>query len=411
MVLDFIVVGGGIVGTATARALLLRRPGAGVVLLEKEADLAAHQTGHNSGVIHAGVYYAPGSLKARLCRAGERATKEFCTAHGIPFEVPGKLLVATTAEEVARMAALAERAALNDLAVHPVSARELAELEPEVTGLAALHVPSTGIVDYRRVTRAMADDVRASGGSVELGVTVDAIDETTDTVTVRAGDRTWTARALVVCAGLQADRMARLAGLRTDFRIVPFRGEYYRLPDHRSDIVRHLIYPVPDPALPFLGVHLTPMVDGSVTVGPNAVLGLAREGYRKGTVDARDVRDWATFPGMWSLARHNVRTGAQELRDSWWRRGYLARCRRFAPGLRLEDLQPHAAGIRAQAVLRDGTLVHDFLLESTDRTLHVCNAPSPAATSAIPIAEEVADRLLGASAEHGGTTGTASGRL
>jgi (S)-2-hydroxyglutarate dehydrogenase len=391
---DFLVLGGGIVGTATARALLQRRPGCTLVLLEKEAELAKHQTGHNSGVIHAGIYYAPGSLKAKLCRAGERATKEFCAEHGIPFEVPGKLLVATSDVEVERMRALQERAGANDLVVEPVDGAELRCLEPEVAGLAALRVASTGIVDYKRVTRAMADDVRQAGGAIELGVTVDAIDETSDVVTVRAGERSWQARQVVVCAGLQADRMARLAGLRTDFRIVPFRGEYYRLPASRAGMVKHLIYPIPDPDLPFLGVHLTPMIDGGITVGPNAVLGMSREGYRKGSFSAQDVRDWATFPGMWSVARNNVRTGAAEMRDSLLKRGYLARCRRYAPGLTLADLQPQEAGIRAQAVLRDGTLVHDFLFESTDRMLHVCNAPSPAATSAIPIAEMIADRVL-----------------
>ncbi|MFP5346477.1 MAG: L-2-hydroxyglutarate oxidase [Actinomycetes bacterium] len=394
MIYDFLVVGGGIVGVATARALLRRRPGSSLLLLEKEADLARHQTGHNSGVIHAGVYYAPGSLKARLCRAGERATKEFCTEHGIRFEVPGKLVVATSERELDRMRALRARAEANGLVVDVLDGPGLREREPHVTGLGALHVASTGIVDYRRVTRALADDVRALGGTLELDVRVDGLVETTSTVTVRGGGRDWRARRVVVCAGLQADRLACMGGVRTDFRIVPFRGEYYRLPPSRAGMVRHLIYPVPDPELPFLGVHLTPMVDGGITVGPNAVLGMAREGYRKGSFSAADVRDWVTFPGMWSLAGRNVRTGAEELRDSLLKRGYLARCRKYVPGLTLDDLQPEEAGIRAQAVLRDGTLVHDFLFEETGRMLHVCNAPSPAATSAIPIAEMITDRVL-----------------
>jgi L-2-hydroxyglutarate oxidase len=290
--------------------------------------------------------------------------------------------------------ALAERAGGNGLRVRRIGRAELRALEPEVSGVAALLVPATGIVDFRRVTTAMADDVYEAGGHVELGVRVDHIEERSEVVVVRAGEREWRTRHLVVCAGLQADRMARLAGVRSDFRIVPFRGEYYRLPDSRSQMVRHLIYPVPDPDLPFLGVHLTRMIDGSVTVGPNAVLGMAREGYPKWSFDARDVQDWLTFPGMWAVARTNVRTGAEELRDSLLKRGYLSRCRKYAPGLTLKDLQPYEAGIRAQAVMDDGTLVHDFLLETTERSVHVCNAPSPAATSALPIADEIVDRVL-----------------
>ncbi|GAB2691689.1 L-2-hydroxyglutarate oxidase [Thalassiella azotivora] len=398
MVHDVVVVGGGIVGAATARALLRRRPGSDVVLLEKEDDVARHQSGRNSGVVHAGVYYAPGSLKARLCRAGERATKELCDEHDVPYRVPGKLVVATHHGELGRLRDLADRARLNGLRVERVDAGRLRELEPDVRGVAALLVPSTGVVDYRRVTRALVADVRAAGGALEAGVAVDGIREEGAQVVVSAGERVWRTRLLVVCAGLQADRLARLGGLAADFRVVPFRGEYHRLPDGRAGLVRHLVYPVPDPALPFLGVHLTPGVDGTVTVGPNAVLGGAREGYRKGSLDRRDVLDWATYPGTWHLARRHLRTGAAELRDSLWRRGYLERCRRYVPDLTLADLRPHPAGVRAQAVLRDGTLVHDFLLERTDRQLHVCNAPSPAATSALPIAEEVVDRLLGPAA-------------
>jgi L-2-hydroxyglutarate oxidase len=391
---DFVVVGGGIVGVATARELLTRRPDADLVLLEKEPELARHQTGHNSGVIHAGIYYEPGSLKARLCRAGERATKEYCTRKGIPFEVPGKLVVATTPTEVERLGALASRAAVNGIDTEYVDGDTLRELEPAVRGLAAVLVRQTGLVDYGRITRCLADDVTAAGGKVAVGVEVDAIEEDTDGVTVRARESSWRARKVVVCGGLQADRLARLAGLRTSFRIIPFRGEYYRLPDSRAGMVKHMIYPVPDPALPFLGVHLTPTIDGGLTVGPNAVLGMSREGYRKGSFAVRDVADYAAFPGMWAVARQNVCNGLTELRDSWSRRGYLARCRRYAPDLTLSDLGEQRAGIRAQAVLRDGTLVHDFLFESTGRTLHVCNAPSPAATSALPIAAMIADRTL-----------------
>lgn len=396
MIFDYCVVGGGIVGMASARSLLRSRPGASLVLLEKEGSLARHQTGHNSGVVHSGIYYAPGSLKAELCRRGAEATRRFAAEHGIRSTGQGKLLVAGDERDARRMAALVDRAAANRIDVRPVDAGELRELEPNVRGLGALLVPSTGSVDYVAVTEAMHREVTGAGGRVELGQRVIAIRETAAHVEVRTDTDAWTARQLVVCGGLQADRLAAMAGVRTDARIVPFRGEYYRLPDHRSDIVSHLIYPVPDPDLPFLGVHLTPMVDGSVTLGPNAVLGLAREGYRKGSVDLRDARDILGFPGFWKVARANLRTGAVEVRNSVLRRGYLAACRRYCPDLQLSDMLPMEAGIRAQAVLRDGTLVHDFLVEQTDRTLHVVNAPSPAATSALPIGDLVAARLTAA---------------
>ncbi|TQN41516.1 L-2-hydroxyglutarate oxidase [Blastococcus colisei] len=396
MIYDHCVIGGGIVGMASAMALVRRRPGSTVLVLEKETDIARHQTGHNSGVIHSGIYYEPGSLKAELSRRGAEATKEFCAEHGLPMTVQGKLLVASDDRDARRLDALVDRAAANRIEARRISAAELRELEPEVAGVGALLVPATGSVDYVAITRAMRDTVEREGGQVEVGQAVTGIAEGADSVAVTTEGTTWRARRLVVCGGLQADRLAALAGLTSAARIVPFRGEYYQLPPERSGIVTRLIYPVPDPALPFLGVHLTPMVDGRVTVGPNAVLGLSREGYRKGSVDRRDVRDIVSFPGFWRLARHQVRTGAVEMRNSMFKRGYLAAARRYCPGLQLEDLLPYEAGIRAQAVLRDGTMVHDFLLEETARTLHVLNAPSPAATSAIPIGELIADKALAA---------------
>jgi len=393
---EFVVIGGGIVGLSTALNLLQRRPGASVVVLEKEPALAAHQTGHNSGVIHAGIYYAPGSLKARLCRAGEKATKEFCRAHGIPFETIGKLVVATSDLEVRRLRDLRERAGENGIDVEPVSGTRLREMEPYVRGLEALLVRSTGIVDYRKVSQAMAEEIRLAGGEVRTGIAVSGIREDDAHVQVLTEHGVLTAGHLVACAGLQADRVARMGGLDPDFRIVPFRGEYYELPASRAGLVRHLIYPVPDPDLPFLGVHLSPTIDGRITVGPNAVLGLSREGYAKTRVSLRDVADYARFPGMWRVARANVRTGAVEMKNSLSRRGYLNECRRYCPDLTLDDLRPHEAGIRAQAVMRDGTMVHDFLLRESRRQLHVANAPSPAATSALPIGEMIAERVVGA---------------
>ncbi|WP_210752259.1 L-2-hydroxyglutarate oxidase [Nocardiopsis alborubida] len=391
---DYAVVGGGIVGVATALKILEQRPGASLLLLEKGASLGTHQTGHNSGVIHAGIYYEPGSLKAELCRRGAQATKDFAAEHGIPFDVCGKLLVATDRSELRRLEALTERAAVNKIDVETLDRAELRRREPNVNGLAALLVRTTGIIDYSRVTTAMAGQIEAAGGEIRTSVEVDRIQETLDAVVVGAGERSWRARRLVVCGGLQADRLARLAGVTVDTAIVPFRGEYYRLPDHRRDLVRHLIYPVPDPDLPFLGVHLSPTIEGHVTVGPNAVLGLAREGYPKFSVSGRDIVDLVRFPGIWHLAKTNVATGAREMRNSLWKRGYLQECRKYCPSLQVGDLLPQEAGIRAQAVRKDGSLVHDFLIEQTSRTVHVLNAPSPAATSALPIGEMIAKRTV-----------------
>jgi L-2-hydroxyglutarate oxidase len=394
MVDDFCVVGAGIVGMATAMALLRARPGASVVVLEKELGAARHQTGHNSGVIHSGMYYQPGTLKAELCVRGARAIKEFCAEHGIPVIDCGKLVVATSSLDVGRLDRLAERAVANGVETQRVSRSELRGLEPNVDAQSALLVPSTAVVDYRAITLAMAGVIQAHGGRVEYGNAVTALRESTDRVDVVAGEQTWSARHVVVCAGLQADRLVRAAGLRLRFRTVPFRGEYYALDPARGRLVNHLIYPVPDPALPFLGVHLTLTTTGGVTVGPNAVLGLAREGYRRGALNPRDIRDYLTYAGFWRFARSHLRTGAAELRNSIWKQGYLRECRKYVPSLQASDLLPHEAGIRAQAMLEDGTLVHDFLIESTPRTLHVCNAPSPAATSAITIAEEIVRRVL-----------------
>lgn len=384
--LDLVVVGAGIVGLATAREALVRSPGVDVVVLDKGDDVGSAQTGHNSGVIHAGIYYAPGSLKARLCVAGARATRDFCAEHGVTYRTPGKLVVATSAAEVDRMHALARRAAANGVELEEVGRDRLAELEPRVRGLAALLSPTTGVVDFREVARALARDVVARGGRVVTRSAVRTIAEDARGVVVESDTGDYRAERLVACAGLQADRVARLGGVAVDFRIVPFRGEYYQLPQERSDVVRHLIYPVPDPALPFLGVHLSPTVDGRVTVGPNAVLGLAREGYPRGSVTLRDVASWATYPGMWRFARRHARVGVAELGASLLRRRYLELVRKYCPEIGSADLLPYPAGIRAQALLRDGTPVDDFLIRSTARQVHVCNAPSPAATSALPIA-------------------------
>jgi L-2-hydroxyglutarate oxidase len=394
VVFDYIIVGGGIVGLATAMALQERVPGCSILQLEKENHVAAHQTGHNSGVIHAGVYYQPGSLKAKLCKEGAQATKDFCAANGIPVENCGKLIVATNEAEMERMVALEKRAIENGIDFDRVSQGEMRELEPAVTGLGALRVKETAIVDYKAVCRAMAQQIRDRGGELKLGVEVTAITEATDHVTVTAGGESYVGSKLITCAGLQSDRIVRMAGLETDFRIVPFRGEYFTLPASKSQIVSHLIYPVPDPDLPFLGIHLTRMIDGSMTVGPNAVLGFSREGYEKGSVKLSDIGSMITFPGFWKMARENLSSGIIEFRNSIFRRHYLEQCRKYCPELTLADLGKPGAGIRAQAVMDDGSLVQDFLFKQSARTLHVCNAPSPAATSAIPIGRMIVDRVL-----------------
>jgi L-2-hydroxyglutarate oxidase len=396
LVFDYCVIGGGIVGLATTMELLKRQPGSSIVILEKEQSLAQHQTGHNSGVIHAGIYYAPGSLKADLCRRGALATESFCDEHGIPYEVCGKMLVATNALEAERMNALFERATKNNIDVERLDAQELKRREPNIVGVGALFVKSTGIVDYKQVSEAMGKVIRSSGGAIEFGINVDSIRESPAEVAVAAGERRWTAKRLIACAGLQSDRLARIAGCKIDHQIVPFRGEYYRLPANKSGIVRHLIYPIPDPDLPFLGIHLTRMIDGGVTVGPNAVLGFAREGYPKFSFNLKDVREYSAFPGFWKTIKANLKSGVVEMRNSLLKQGYLKECRKYCPSLNMEDLLPEKAGIRAQAVMRDGTLVHDFLFVQTDRMLHVCNAPSPAATSAIPIGEMIANKCVNA---------------
>ncbi|MCO5072258.1 MAG: L-2-hydroxyglutarate oxidase [Rhizobiaceae bacterium] len=401
---DFIVVGGGIVGLATALELLRRRPGASLVLLEKEDRVAFHQTGHNSGVIHAGIYYAPGSLKAKLCLEGLHATKAFCDEHGIPYITCGKLIVATNEGEMQRNEALFERATANGLRLSKIGAEALREIEPNIRGTGALLSPETGIVSYRQICDKMADLLRSAGTEIRLCTTVTDIRDGADRVTVVAGGESLEARHVVCCAGLQSDRLARMAGAPVDFRIVPFRGEYFVLPPDKNEVVRHLIYPAPDPSMPFLGIHLTRMIDGTVTVGPNAVLGMAREGYPSLSFNLRDAVDLVSYAGFWKLVAKNWRHAAGEMRNSIWRSSYLRECQKYCPSLTLDDLKPYPSGIRAQAVTTKGEAIHDFLFAETRRTLHVCNAPSPAATSAIPIGRMIADKVLASGSNSGERT-------
>lgn len=389
----YVVVGGGIVGLATARQITRDRPDAQVTVVEKEAQVGVHQTGHNSGVIHAGVYYRPGSLKARLCVAGNQSMVDFCKNHDIPVDVCGKLIVATASDELPRLHALRERSLANGLSVTMLTRDEALEHEPHVSAVAALHVPSTGIVNFGAVCRVLADQLEEAGAQVLLGTRVSGF--------VRAGDRTVvettagdvTADVLVSCAGLHADRLARMAGAIPPARIVPFRGEYYELRPERQHLVRGLIYPVPNPRFPFLGVHLTRMIDGSVHAGPNAVLALAREGYTWRDIRWRDLGEVAAYPGLWHLARRNLRSGLDELRRSLSRRRFAASLARLVPAIGPADLVPAAAGVRAQAITPSGDLVDDFLIVAQDRQVHVLNAPSPAATSSLEIAKHIVAQL------------------
>jgi L-2-hydroxyglutarate oxidase len=392
---DFAVIGGGIVGLSVAWQLRQRRPSSSIIVLEKEPAVARHQTGHNSGVIHAGIYYEPGSLKAELCRKGVSETMRFCRDNDIPYEQCGKLIVATNDVEHERMLALYERALQNGIRVELLGADQLREAEPNVAGVGAILSPSTGIVDYRAVAVAMSQRLEELGGELRTGAAITALEESADSVTIHVdGAPSAEARCLIVCGGLMADRLAAMMQLDVEFRIVPYRGEYYRLPDELGGVVRHLIYPVPEPGLPFLGVHLTRMIDGSVTVGPNAVQGWKREGYGRLNFSVRDTSEMLAFPGFWRVTADNLAVGLAELWNSVWKPGYLRQVQKYCPSIRLSDLKPYPAGIRAQAVMRDGTLVHDFLFAETKRSLHVCNAPSPAATSAIPIGEVLCDKML-----------------
>lgn len=394
---DVVVVGAGIVGLATAAAIQELKPQAKVLVLEKSDSVGTAQTGHNSGVIHAGLYYAPGSLKAEYCRRGQAATKQFCDMHDIPYKDVGKLVVATNSIEEARLKSLRSRSIKNGITIEDIDRDQLSEIEPNIVGSAAVYSPSSGIVDYQELSRVLAHQIKERGGTVILRSQVRAISERTDGVTIDSDSGVHYAKFLIGCAGLQADRLARMGGLDTHFKIVPFRGEYYQLPQNRSDLTKHLIYPVPDPDLPFLGVHLSPTIDGRMTVGPNAVLGLSRERYPKGSVSLPDLFSLATYPGMWKFAPGYLKIGLAEMRDSFFVNGYLKQVQKYCPSITREDLLPYPAGIRAQAISREGKAIEDFLFERTTRQLHVCNAPSPAATSAFPIGEHIAHEILSGS--------------
>ncbi len=388
------VVGAGILGLAIARRLAEARPGVRVTVLDKEDRVAAHQTGHNSGVAHAGLYYAPGSLKATLCRRGIGLLKEYCTDRNLPYEECGKVVVARDASELAALDEIERRATANGVpGLRRLTGGGLREIEPHAAGVAALHSPTTAIADFPAVARAFAADVTAAGGEIRLGFEVVRLGRAGDRVTVASPHEELVFDRLVVCAGLQSDRVARLAGDAPAPAIIPFRGEYYRLVPSRTALVRGLIYPVPDPRYPFLGVHFTRRVDGGVDIGPNAVLALAREGYRRRDVRPGDVWETVRWPGFRHLARRHWRTGAKELYGSAVKRAFVAEARGFVPALTAVDVVAAPAGVRAQAVDPDGSLVDDFRIGRVGPVVTVRNAPSPAATSSLAIAEHVVERL------------------
>lgn len=389
---DAVVVGAGIVGLATARELLRRRPWSRVIVLERESRIAAHQTSHNSGVIHAGVYYEPGSLKARLCTEGARELYEYCEQHEIDHRRCGKLIVATRPAELERLDELQRRAAANGVSARRITGSAITQVEPECTGLGALHVRDTGIVDFAVVAAALAKDIEEAGGAVVTGCAVLGSRRGSGRIRIQHERGELDAARAIFCAGAWADRLAVLAGADPDPRIVPFRGAYAELLPERAHLVRTMIYPVPDPQLPFLGVHLTRGIDGVVRAGPTALLALARDGYALTRLRPADAAASLTWPGTWRLARRWWRTGAHELRLAAGRGALASEVARFVPGIRARDLRPAGAGVRAQAVARDGRLVDDFAVSVDDAALHVRNAPSPAATSALALARLIADR-------------------
>jgi len=390
---DFAVIGGGIVGLSSALALGRRFPAAKILLLEKENSLAAHQTGHNSGVIHSGIYYKPGSLKARLAREGNRAMVEFCIEHGIPHDICGKVIVATDQHELPLLDNLYQRGLQNGVEVEKLVPHQIREIEPHVSCVAGLRVPSTGIVNYTAVCRKFEELIQQQGGTVRTGRRVLSIASDRNEKVITTHQEEFRAQFLVNCGGLHSDRIARMSGADPKAKIVPFRGEYYELVPQRRYLVKHLIYPVPDPAFPFLGVHFTRMMDGSVHAGPNAVLSFKREGYRKRDFNLFDLVEVLTFKGFWKLARKHARAGWEEIVRSCSKAAFVKSLQRLIPEVQSDDLVPTHAGVRAQALMDDGRLVDDFLLIRDHAALHVCNAPSPAATASIEIGKEIASQV------------------
>lgn len=391
---DVAVIGGGIVGLATAWQVIERDPSKKVVLLEKEASLAAHQTGRNSGVIHSGIYYKPGSLRAENCRAGKVALEDFCTKHQIAWKRTGKVIVATSEAQFGALNNIFERGRRNQVTCELIDRDRLLELEPHAAGLRAIHVPETGIVDYPGVCHKLAELLTEQGTEIRLNTAVTGLSQTTDSVTLTTAQDRIQAAQVVNCAGLYSDRVARMSGQKLAEKIVPFRGEYYVLKPEAEHLCRTLIYPVPDPEFPFLGVHFTRMIGGGVECGPNAVLALAREGYTWGTISPRDLLESLTYPGFLKLALRYWKTGLGEIQRSLFKAAFVKALQKLVPDIRSEHLVPAPAGVRAQALAPEGKLVDDFLILRNERVLNVCNAPSPAATASLNIGRQIAEQLF-----------------
>ncbi len=394
MTSDIVIVGGGIVGLATALKVREKFPDLTVTVVEAEADVGRHQSGHNSGVLHSGIYYKPGSEKARNCRLGKAAMEQFCTEHSIAWDRCGKVVVATNAAEVDSLERISERATANGVSFQRIDTDQLRELEPHAAGIAAIHVPETGIVNYRNVCNVMADQIRSGGGTIELSFVVGEIKAQGSSLSVVSQTKTSIqCDRLINCAGLNSDRVCSMAGVDPEVRIVPFRGEYYELAAGRESLCRNLIYPVPDPSFPFLGVHFTRMIDGGVECGPNAVLALAREGYRWTDVSLKDLASTFSYRGFQKMAAKHWRMGLGEMRRSLSKQAFVTALRHLIPSIQASDLKPGRAGVRAQAISPTGDLVDDFLIKRSDRAIHVLNAPSPAATASLAIADRIVQEL------------------
>lgn len=390
---DFAIIGGGIVGLSTGMAIYQRFPNAKVVVIEKESAVAKHQTGHNSGVIHSGIYYKPGSFKARFARQGSQSMREFCEVHGIEHDICGKVIVATKQEEIPLLENLHKRGLENGLNIHRIESDELKEIEPHVNGVGAIRVPMAGIVNYRQVSEKFAEIIVANGGEVQLNTKVEKIHEESDQVTIETSRGTIKANMVINCAGLHSDRVAEAAGYKTDMKIVPFRGEYFKLKPEKRYLVKHLIYPVPNPKFPFLGVHFTRMISGEVDAGPNAVLSFKREGYKKTDFNAKDLAEVLSYGGFWKLAGKFMKEGIEEYVRSFSKKQFTKSLQELIPEIQEDDLIPAPAGVRAQALKYDGNMVDDFNIIMGKRSIHVCNAPSPAATASIEIGKEIVRRI------------------
>lgn len=390
---DFIIIGGGIVGLSVGKAILDKYPNASVLVLEKEAEVASHQTGHNSGVIHSGIYYKPGSFKARFAKAGNESMKQFCYEHDLNYDICGKVIVATSQDELPTLENLYKRGLENGLDVKLLEKEELLEKEPHVNGLKGIYVPSAGIVDYKQVSRKLAEFIMERNGEIRTNEEVQFIDESRTEVVVETNHNTFRGKFLINCAGLHSDRVAKMAGYIIDMKIFPFRGEYFYLKENKHHLVKNLIYPVPDPNFPFLGVHFTRMIHGGVDVGPNAVPGFKREAYRKTSFDFKDFLEISSFPGFWKLGMKYYKVGLQEITRSFSKKLFVKNAQRLIPEITEEDLIPAPAGVRAQALQVDGKLVDDFFIIKGRNSVHVCNAPSPAATASLEIGKEIVKKI------------------